>query len=302
MRRGGWTLVIVGLLLGGACASNSAVKALEPESQEFLSKARYLVNRDERRAFLALPGANERKAWIESFWQQLDPDPSTSVNEFKVEYFRRVDEANRLFKEGTTPGWLGDRGHLYITLGPPDRRETYPRGVTFYGVPTEVWYYNFFPIVFVDENWSGYYRLAPESVGQVSEINKAQSMRQPTPPSPDVIAASLDLEVAKVKEGGAVVRMKLPYRDIWFKAEGDRFQTTIDIEAEASDAAGKTVWQGKKSCPLSFGKKEYLKTLRQEFLIEIPVPLKPGEYQLKLSLTNSAGGGQPVVRKEKLVL
>jgi GWxTD domain-containing protein len=302
MKKGGWALFAIGLSLAGACASNKAIKSMEPESQEFLSKVRYLITKDERRAFLALPGQDERKAWIESFWQKRDPDPSTPANEFKIEYIRRIDEANRLFKEGSTPGWLGDRGHLYITLGPPDNRETYPRGVTFYGVPTEIWYYNFFPVVFIDDNWSGYYRLAPESVAQVSELNKTQFLLHPPTPSPDQIAASLVLEVTKVEAGEAVIRIKLPYKDIWLKAEGDRFQTALEVEAEASDADGKPVWKEKKSYPISLGRKEYMKAIREEFLIEIPVSLKPGEYALNVSLKNAAGGGDPVVKKEKLVL
>jgi GWxTD domain-containing protein len=302
MKKGGWALLVLGLSLAGACASNRTVKSLEPESQEFLSKARYLISKDERRAFLLLPGQDARAAWIASFWERRDPDPSTPINEFKEEYFKRIDEANRLFKEGTTPGWLGDRGHLYITLGPPDNRETYPRGVTFYGVPTEIWYYNFFPVVFIDDNWSGYYRLAPDSVAQVNELNKTQFMLHPNPQAPDVIAASLNLEIVKVKDGEAVIRVKLPYKDIWFKAEGDSFQTTLDIEAEAADSSGKIVWKDKKSYPISFERSEYLKTIRQEFHAELPVALSPGEYQLKLSLRDAAGGGDPVVKKEKLIL
>jgi len=302
MKKGGWALFVIALALAGACASNKEIKSMEPESQEFLSKARYLISRDERRAFLALPGPEQRKVWIESFWLKRDPDPSTAVNEFKVEYFRRIDEANRLFKEGSTPGWLGDRGHLYVTFGPPDNRETYPRGVTFYGVPTEIWYYNFFPVVFIDDNWSGFYRLSTDSVAQVSELNKAQFMFRPPTPSPDQMAASLALEIAKVKDGEAVIRIKLPYKDIWLKAEGDRFQTALEVEAEASDADAKPVWTEKKSYPISLGRKEYLKALREDFLIEIPISLKPGEYALKVSLKNTAGGGDPAVKKEKLVL
>jgi GWxTD domain-containing protein len=302
MKRGWVAAVSVSLVLLSACASRRAIRLLDPESQDFLSKARYLISKDERKAFLALPGQEERKTWVEEFWKRRDPNPTTAVNEFKVEYYRRIDEANRLFKEGSTPGWLGDRGHMYITLGPPDNRETYPRGITFYGLPTEIWYYGFFPVVFIDDNWSGNYRLAPESATQIGEINKTQNMLHPNPPSGDQIAASLNFEVAKVKEGEAIVRIKLPYKDIWLKVEGNRFETTLEVAAEASDSSGKIVWNEKKSYPLSFGKDEYLKVIRQDFLIEIPIRLNPGEYNLKLSLKNAAGGGEAAERKEKLVL
>jgi len=160
------------------CAAYRIPKSLDPESEEFLSKVRYLITKEEQKAFLALP-ASERRGFIEKFWQQRDPDPLTEANEFKDEYFKRIGEANLLFKEGTTQGWLQDRGRLYILLGPPDNRECYPRGITFYGVPTEIWYYGFFPIVFIDDNWTGYYRLEPSSAAQIGLINQTQVMLLP---------------------------------------------------------------------------------------------------------------------------
>ena len=302
MSQNRWIPLALGLLLAGSCSSNRGVKALDPESREFLSTVRYLISKDERRAFLAIPDEAGRKLWVEDFWKKRDPKPETKENEFKTSYLRRIEEANRLFKEGSTPGWLGERGRLYVTLGPPDTREAYPRGVSFYGVPTEIWYYNFFPIVFIDDGWTGNYRLAPESAAQVGEINRAQVMLEPAKFAPDAAAASLDISVSKVKEGEALVRLRLPYRDIWFVAEGDRFQATLELEAEVLDSSGKTVWQDKKSYPLAFGRDEYLQAIRQDFLAELTVRLAPGEYELKLSLKNAAGEGRAVVKKEKLVL
>jgi len=296
-------LLALAFLLAVACASNRTVKALDPESREFLSTVRYLISKEERRAFLALPDELGRKPWAEDFWKKRDTKPETPENEFKAEYLKRIDDANRLFKEGSTPGWLGDRGHLYVTLGPPDNRETYPRGVTFYGVPTEIWYYNFFPIVFIDDSWTGNYRLAPESAAQVGEINRAQVMLQPDRFGPDGVApAGFELTLSKVKDGEALVRLRLPYKDIWFKAEGDRFQATLELESLVTDPAGKTVWQDKKSYPIAFGREEYLKAIRQDFLAEVPIRLGPGEYELTLSLKNAAGEGRAAVKKEKLVL
>jgi GWxTD domain-containing protein len=303
MRKASRVSLILGLLLAGACANNRAVKALDPDSREFLSTVRYLISKEERQAFLAVPDEAGRKLWMEDFWKKRDQKPETPENEFKTEYLRRIEDANRLFKEGSTPGWLGERGHLYVNLGPPDTRETYPRGVSFYGVPTEVWYYNFFPIVFIDDGWTGNYRLVPESAAQVGELNRAQVMFGPAKFGSDAAAAaSLDLSVSKVKDGEALVRLRLPYRDIWFKAEGDRFQATLELEAEVSDAAGKTVWQDKKSYPLAFGRAEYLEAIRQDFLAELPVSLAPGEYEIKVSLNNAAGEGRAAVKKEKFVL
>jgi len=197
---------------------------------------------------------------------------------------------------------LSARGHLYITLGPPDTRETYPRGVDFYGVPTEIWYYNFFPIVFIDDGWTGNYRLSPDSAVQVGEISRAQVFNQPEPFGSEAAAADLDVSVSKAQDGEALIRLRLPYRDIWFKAEGEGFQADLELEVEVSDAAGKGVWKDKKSYPIAFGREDYLQAIRRDFLAEFSVPLAPGEYEIKLSLKNAAGEGRAAVKKKKFAL
>lgn len=298
MSRCSWPLLVLGVGLLLSCASRQAVKSLDPESQEFLSKARYVISKDERRMFLGLPDESERKVFMENFWKKRDPDPETEKNEFKIEYFKRIDDANLLFKEGTTPGWLCERGQLYITLGPPDNRETFPRGVTFYGKPTEIWYYGFFPVVFIDENWSGNYILEPSSAAQIGEINKTQVMLRPQV-SPDQAAESIPLDIQKVKDGEVRVRLSLPYRDIWLKADGDSLKTTLELSVEVVDSTGKKTWQDQKSYPLAFSRDEYLKIIRDTFLIEFPITVQPGDYDLKLTLKNFIQGS--VVQKKTKV-
>jgi GWxTD domain-containing protein len=274
---------------------------LDPGSREFLSKVRYIITKDERKSFLAIP-ASERQNFIDEFWKKRDPSPLTEVNEFKVEYYKRIDQANLLFKEGTTAGWLQDRGRLYILLGPPDNRETYPRGVTFYGKPTEIWYYGFFPIVFVDNNWTGYYTLEPLSAAQVNEINKTQVMLLPKAASErgkETLDASF--EVKPVKEGEALLQLKIPYRNIWFNAEGKTLKTTLELNVELVDSSGKTTWQHRKSYPLALANEEFLKIVREDYLIEVPVKAAPGTYTLKMGLKNTADGSQKQI-SDKLVL
>jgi len=161
-------------------------QALDPQSEEFLSQVRYIISSEEIKIFKELP-PSERKNFINEFWARRDPVPDTPSNEFKEEYFRRIDKANRLFK-GARPGWLQDRGRIYIIFGPPDERQTNPMGgrvVDPYVDPqqmvdseryargekaNEVWiYYNLFStfqrphvvrLVFVDKYGTGYYQLA----------------------------------------------------------------------------------------------------------------------------------------------
>ena len=300
MRKTGWGLVLAGICLSLACFLRPALGSLDPESREFLSKVRYLINKDERTIFLGLADPEDRRAFSEDFWKKRDPDPDTEANEFKIEYFARIDGANFLFKEGTTPGWMSERGRLYITLGPPENRVTYPRGVTFYGKPTEVWYYGFFPVMFVDDNWTGNYRLDPQSAAQIGEMTKTQVMLRPKVGS-DSWMKDVLLEIQKAGPGEAIVLVKLPYKDIWLNLDGDRMTTTLRLSVEATDTAGARAWQEEQSYPLSFSKDEFMKIRGETYLIKVPIKLPRGEYDLRITLLNVFPGAR-IEKKAKLVL
>ncbi|MBD3383482.1 GWxTD domain-containing protein [candidate division KSB1 bacterium] len=97
----------------------------------------------------------------DQFWQKRDPSPGTPVNELKIEFFRRVDFANRNFTELVTgrEGWKTDRGRVYIKNGAPTEVEKH---VTEINQPhAEIWYYAKLNqrYIFTDRNGTGQYRL-----------------------------------------------------------------------------------------------------------------------------------------------
>lgn len=171
-----------------SCASIEKRVLLDPVSEEFLSKVRYIITSEESKIFLELP-PEARGKFIEDFWKRRDPSPGTEQNEFRELYFRRIDEANHLFR-GAKPGWLQDRGRVYILFGPPNERLTNPMGgrpmdayedprsnlqgqTQASGVkPTEIWvYYNLFShlqkpqevrLIFVDLHGTGDYILTTD--------------------------------------------------------------------------------------------------------------------------------------------
>lgn len=81
---------------------------------------RYLLTRNEDKAFKRLGTDEERAGFIERFWVRRDPTPETPFNEFRAEIHRRVASANQLFKDSPIPGWKTDRGKIYVLMGPPD--------------------------------------------------------------------------------------------------------------------------------------------------------------------------------------
>lgn len=116
-----YVLAVLGVLAGLVACSGMKIK-LDPESQSFYEYARLIMTDDEKDIFTHLPDKDERKRFIQDFWDKRDPDTDTETNEYQEEFFRRIDYANARFKQGT-PGWKTDRGRIYIYFGQPDKTE-----------------------------------------------------------------------------------------------------------------------------------------------------------------------------------
>ncbi len=70
--------------------------------------------------------AEERlKAW-NKFWDSHDPSPGTIENETKMNYYYRIEQADRRFSVMRRNGWRTDRGMILIMYGEPDQIEDYP--------------------------------------------------------------------------------------------------------------------------------------------------------------------------------
>lgn len=281
--------VLGAVLAAGACASSGLERRLDPTGRDFLSKARYLITREERRVFLNLP-PSEREGFIAEFWKKRDPDPETDDNAFRDEYFRRIDQANRLFSDGGEPGWLQDRGRIYILLGPPSDRATYPRGVTFYGLPTEYWTYGFFPIVFIDRDWTGNYKIEPYSANQLAEIMSAQLDLKPKVES-DRVALEARVEV-KPRSGGATVKVIVPYKKIWFDSENGRMKAVLTLEVAVEGQGRTKVLEKKTEKSLDLSEEELPALIEEEVVLELGLDLKPGPYVLVARLENGADGSR----------
>ena len=88
---------------------------------------RWIITPEELSAFKQLSNDEERDQFIEQFWLRRDPTPDTEENEFKEEHYRRIAYANEHFASGK-PGWMTDRGRIYIVFGPPDEIDAHPSG------------------------------------------------------------------------------------------------------------------------------------------------------------------------------
>ena len=89
-----------------------------------------IITDPERRAFEKLKTDEEREQFIKIFWGQRDPSPDTEENEYRDQYYERLAYANEHFSSGK-PGWMTDRGRIYIKFGKPDEIEAHPSGGSY---------------------------------------------------------------------------------------------------------------------------------------------------------------------------
>lgn len=262
------------------CRLYNLEKKLSSEYKEFLSKVRYIVTKEEREIFLELPDS-EKEEFQEEFWSRRDPDPSTEENEFKEEYFRRIDDANRLF-HGGRPGWLQDRGRIYILFGPPSDRHTYSTDPA----PREVWYYGNFPVIFIDHMGTGDYKLESINLAHLSELNKAQNRAQILA-RPEQDFFDFDVKTHINEKNEVVVTLEINYREIWFAGVEDRLETTIVLSVELLDVEEKIILSETREYPISIHEDDIGK--ESKMIIKYPLMLKKGTYTLNLEIENKAG-------------
>jgi GWxTD domain-containing protein len=166
----------VKLLGGTAAASTTVLVAFSPDwvvgnFEETLSLLRFFGPSGTLEAMGSAP-IEERPAVWKAFWDATDPDPETVEHEAMIAYFRRLQTANGLFVEPAKPGWLTDRGEVYISLGAPD--ETFDQSAPVQGVEGARyinWTYITWrlDLVFWDRDGFGHFLLTPESRQEFQE-------------------------------------------------------------------------------------------------------------------------------------
>ena len=297
MKRLYWATIFVALALWTSCRLYNLERKLSPGDRDFVSKVQYIMTGEERKIFLELPDAEKAK-FKEEFWKRRDPDPDTEENEYKDEYFKRVDKAGEIFHGEGRPGWLTDRGRIYILFGPPGERMTYPMDAG--GYCREIWYYGSFPVIFIDEHCSGNFTMTAVNLEHLQELNIAQAYFQKTF-TQEKKFFDYDVAIRKKASGGdryeGTIVIDVPYRGLWFIARDGRLGTTLDVQAELKTGSGVTFWSDRKAFEISAEEND-LKARREEsYRIEFPIvlerdldALRQGKNMLGLTIKNSTEG------------
>jgi GWxTD domain-containing protein len=310
LRRAGLTALAALVLTAalGGCRLWRLEKNLDPINADFLNRVRYIVTAEERRIFLELPDA-DRAAFVDEFWKRRDPDPETEENEFKDEYFKRMEEASRLFISEGVPGWMTDRGRIHILFGPPTDRIVDSMSGDPANRCMEIWYYGNFPVVFTDQSCVGHFSLVTYDLTAIGELNltymhalnQAQADLQEPPPESKKrfdVRARLTGVKRTAAELRAVLVLEVPYDRIWFRSDGTRLATDLDAFVEILDGSRKPVRDWRSVAVIDLEESELREKWGKSHTIEVPIAVEAAEDLLRLgsgpvyvavTLTNRTG-------------
>ncbi|MCI0449208.1 MAG: GWxTD domain-containing protein [Chlorobi bacterium] len=127
-----------------------------------IEKIKYLMNDELSRKLSKFSTLEGKRIFLYGFWKIFDVTPNTPNNEFKNEYFARIEYSNKYFKEDFVDGWKTDRGRVFCVYGRPDEVERFPLEANTRAY--EIWKYNSLEggveFVFMDiTSGSGIYQL-----------------------------------------------------------------------------------------------------------------------------------------------
>ena len=101
--------------------------------------SRYITSKEERQTWKRIKNVEGKREFLKKFWADRDQTPGTPINEYKIEYMRRLQTANEEFKGTFKNGWQTDRGRVIMVYGFPDERERFPFSTDTRAY--EVWHY-----------------------------------------------------------------------------------------------------------------------------------------------------------------
>ncbi len=106
----------------------------EDFAKEWLREVEPIITKAEKTVFEDLKTEEDRMRFINSFWKVRNPNPETRENEYKLEYYKRLNYVKKYFKSTRS-----DQGRIYMILGEPTDRSSYTGGEQV--VDSEVWTY-----------------------------------------------------------------------------------------------------------------------------------------------------------------
>ena len=144
--------------------------------EDMLGYLRFFASPSRLNALKAAAPERRASMWAE-FLRATDPVPETPTNEDMQAYFGRIQIANAQFRMDRNPGWLSDRGMVFVALGEPDEIFERTANQSIYttqmgaSARIQIWQYRQFnsQLVFYDE--TGHWRLTRSSESDFLALN-----------------------------------------------------------------------------------------------------------------------------------
>ncbi len=144
---------------------------------EMRQQVEYIITGDERETYKSVKTPEQKRRFFERFWATRG---GTSA---RRAYMNKLEEANRRFSQGSTPGYKMDKGRIFIKYGEPQNIER--ENSSSNQKPYEIWQYENVPgqgnviFVFADRMGFGRYELIHSTaIGEVHNENWRQVVNQ----------------------------------------------------------------------------------------------------------------------------
>ena len=191
-----------------------------------------------------------------------------------------MKEADARFIGEAKPGWLTDRGYIFVLFGPPLEKIYYSQSQTSDNSCQELWYYGGFPVIFVDSGCTGSFKLTTINLEHLHELARAEkrSMTTIQPRAGGKGFFNFDLNMTNKESKGerfeAVVVIEIPYQGMWLDSVGGKLRTTLDLGLELRDGSGETAWQYSALFDPVLDESRPGAGLKGKFVIEVPLVLE----------------------------
>ncbi len=227
-------------------AFNAGRNLISKMARDEMDDVRFLMPAKEYAAFRN-ESFSAQEGMAEKLWGRLDPDPTTALNERKLEHYARFIHAQLTFSipERNIDGWKTKRGELYIRYGPPTET-TFLLGEGDRGASRWVWTYGQFkdPAIFTFEdtflngefdfpfpnkNWTADdYARDPARLADMLGSSDPESFEY----SPGSGPLKYSFMPRQFKGTGGKTDLEvfvaIPYTELSFRREGDYAYATVD--------------------------------------------------------------------------
>jgi GWxTD domain-containing protein len=291
-----------------------------------------LITPEEEAALKKLTSNEEKDKFIELFWAKRDPSPGTKENEFKDEWYKRLEYVNKAYSTGSvSKGWHTDMGKVYMFFGPPRRIQSSGGGVRAQSAggsqieaPAETWSYQPMPDLSLTDafqvtfkNYQYGYELdqqTPQKIQHALEIFPKVVIFNPDLKELPLYKFVLDENSAEGKmikdfitTGQEAKQIALEWAPIFTRAMGGRTYVSLLVQIDPQNIDGKKLKE-----MTFFGKlkgegeetTDFLKTVKVEkekadkLLMVFGFPAKPGKSVLYLGAEDKNKENKTLIKSD----